>query len=138
MRIVHTRAGVEEHITLALGYTDGETPPMDSLPGLAETLATGHKMATMVTELRSARADLTVPSHFEPPPIPVSLTLGPDAVGDLGIAHAHAALPGAAPLQLGPAARPALHYGLGDGTDPAAWQRLKQIDEHLKSRVDRA
>lgn len=106
MRIVHTRAGVEEHITLALGYTNGETPPMDSLPGLAEALATGHNLATMVTELRSARADLTVPAHFEPPPVPVSVTFGPDAVADLGIGHASAALPGVAPLQLGPAARP--------------------------------
>ncbi|EST27379.1 hypothetical protein M878_25615 [Streptomyces roseochromogenus subsp. oscitans DS 12.976] len=133
MRMLHTPAGVEEHITLALGYTVGEDPPTSSLPELAESLATEHRLATMVTQLRAARADLTVPAHHEPPPIPLSLTLGPDAVAELGLDHASSALPSAAPLQLGPARRPAVHYTIGDGTDPAAWQRLTEINNYLKN-----
>ncbi|MFS4091921.1 DUF6177 family protein [Streptomyces sp. AF1A] len=119
-RIAHTQEGVEEHITLALGYAADEKPPIERLPRLAESLAARHNLATMISELRAARADLTTPAHYEPPPIPLSLTLGPDAVADLGISHARNALPDRAPTQLGPAARPALHYPLGDGTDPAA------------------
>ncbi|WP_171117954.1 MULTISPECIES: DUF6177 family protein [unclassified Streptomyces] len=132
LRVVRTRLGVEEHISMALGYTPGETIPVDSLPEVAETLAADHNLATMITELRTARADLTVPAHHEPPPIPLSLTLGADAVADLGTVHARNALPDAAPLQLGPAARPALHYPLGTGDDPAAWQRLRELDARLK------
>lgn len=134
LRVVRTRLGVEEHISMALGYPTGETIPADSLPEVAETLAADHNLATMITELRTARADLTMPAHHEPPPIPLSLTLGADAVADLGPDHARNALPDAAPLQLGPAARPALHYPLGTGDDPAAWQRLRELDDRLKSR----
>lgn len=28
-------------------------------------------------------------------------------------------------------ARTLLHYALGDGTNPAAWERLRQINDHL-------
>lgn len=41
---------------------------MDALPDLAESLATGHNLATMISQLRTARADLTTPAHHEPPP----------------------------------------------------------------------
>ncbi|MER6548312.1 DUF6177 family protein [Streptomyces sp. NPDC001250] len=133
MRILHTPAGVEEHITLALGYAADEDPPTGSLLELAESLAAEHRLATMVTQLRAARADLTVPAHYEPPPVPLSLTLGPDAVADLGLDHARSALPGTAPLNLGPVRRPAVHYTIGDGTDATAWQRLTEINDHLKS-----
>ncbi|MFJ9677923.1 DUF6177 family protein [Streptomyces sp. NPDC101194] len=131
MRTVRTRAGVEEHITLAIGHGADQSIPVDALPELAESLATGHNLATMVTQLRTARADLTTPAHHEPPPVPLSFTLGPDAVADLGLDHARKALTDAAPAQLGPATRPALHYALGDGTDPAAWQHLRHIHDHV-------
>ncbi|MCN9239908.1 DUF6177 family protein [Streptomyces sp. RY43-2] len=132
VHIAHTPKGVEEHITLALGYGADETAPINLLPELAESLAGRHNLATMISELRAARADLTTPAHYEPPPIPVSLTLGPDTVAELGISQARNALPNNTPTRLGPTTRPALHYPLGDGTDPAAWQRLHHINEHLE------
>ncbi|MFD4943984.1 DUF6177 family protein [Streptomyces sp. NPDC058239] len=128
VRIARTRIGVEEHITLAIGYGADEGTPVDALPELAESLITGHNLATMISQLHTARADLTTPAHYEPPPVPLSFTLGPDAVADLGLDGAPR---GFAPVRLGPAARPALHYTLGDGTDPAAWQRLRQINDHV-------
>ncbi|WP_413753013.1 DUF6177 family protein [Streptomyces sp. R-74717] len=130
VRTARTQAGVEEHITLAIGHGADQSTPVDALTGLAESLATGYNLATMVSQLRAARADLTTPAHYEPPPVPLSFTLGPDAVADLGLDHARKALADTAPAQLGPAARPALHYVLGDGTDPAAWERLQQINDH--------
>ncbi|MEH0633270.1 DUF6177 family protein [Streptomyces bottropensis] len=132
LRIVRTPAGVEEHITLALGHTADEPPPLDSLPALAETLTTRHNLASMFTHLRSARADLTTPPHREGLPIPVSFTLGPDAVRAVGHELAESA-PRTRPARLGPAARPALHYALGDGSDAVAWQHLKQLNDHLQS-----
>ncbi|MEV6049149.1 DUF6177 family protein [Streptomyces xanthochromogenes] len=49
-----------------------------------------------------------------------------------GLAHAEARSPHPAPTRLGPAAAPALHYSLGDGTDPGAWAGLRQVIHHLK------
>lgn len=133
-RITHTPAGVEEHITFAIGYTAGQTPPLDMLPELAETLATRHRLTSMLTHLRAGRADLTTPPHREAPPIPLSFTLGPEAGRALGTAVA-ARVPGGQdirPTCLGAPARPALHYPLGDGHHPEAWDRLKHLNDHLK------
>ncbi|MEU4998740.1 DUF6177 family protein [Streptomyces sp. NPDC021622] len=132
-RITHTTAGVEEHIILTLGYGADETPPLDSIATLAETLATEHGLTSMLTTLRTARRDLTVPPRFEAPPIPLSFTLGADAVNEIGRTHAQHPQAGARAAQLGPAARPALHYTLGDGTDPNSWTTLQQLTQHLKA-----
>ncbi|MFE4870617.1 DUF6177 family protein [Streptomyces sp. NPDC056682] len=133
IRIAHTRAGIEEHITLALGHTASQRPPLDVLPKLADALADRHNLATMVTELRAARADLTAPAHYEPPSAPISFTLGPHATADLGFDRTRRALADLAPVQLGPAARPALHFTLGDSTDPSAWQSLHRVSAYLNA-----
>ena len=137
-RIAHTPAGIEEHVTLALGYGPEEAVPLTALPDLAETLAVGHGLTSLLTTLRTARRDLTVPPHLELPPLPVSFTLGPDPVRDIGVPHAEDPSRTPVPIRLGPATAPALHYPLGDGTDPEAWTRLQQLNRHLASRVRRS
>ncbi len=137
-RITHTPAGIEEQTTLALGYGADERIPLDSLPDLAEALAAQHGLTSMLTTLRSARRDLTIPPHLEPPPLPVSFTLGSDPVRDIGLTHAQVPPPGLPPARLGPAAAPALHYPLGDGTDPDAWTRLQQLNQHLAGGTGRS
>jgi hypothetical protein len=133
LRVNHTPAGAEEHITLAVGYVAGQSPPLDVLPELAEAQATCHRLTSMLSHLRQARADLTVPSYQEPPPTPVSFTLGPDAARALG--HTPAApAPGTSLARLGPTSGPALHYTLGDGTDPTAWPNLWRLNDQLRSR----
>ncbi|MER5546432.1 DUF6177 family protein [Streptomyces sp. NPDC001233] len=129
--VVRTPAGVEEQITLAFGYTADQVP-LHSLAELAETLATRHRLTSMLTYLRTARADLTTPPHREPPLVPLSFTLGCDAVRLVGPTVAESA-PDPRPIRLGSAARPALHYPLGDGTDLTSWQRLKQLNDHLRA-----
>ncbi|WP_030546044.1 DUF6177 family protein [Streptomyces albus] len=134
VRVSHSPLGVEEHITLALGYAAGEVAPVDALGELAKALATRHHLATMLVQLRAARADLATPAHFEPAPVPVSFTLGADAVHELGLDRAlHAPAP-APPVRLGPSVRPALHYVLGDGDDPAVGgEALQRLYRHLKT-----
>ncbi|MFE0038113.1 DUF6177 family protein [Streptomyces sp. NPDC059015] len=130
--VTRTAAGVEENITLTLGYGQDETPPLDALEPLARTLTTGHGLTSMLTSLRAARRDLTVPPHFETPPIPVSFTLGTEAIKDIGLTHALRPPLNLTPIQLGPAGEPSLHYPLGDGTDAHAWTRLQQLTKHLR------
>ncbi|GGU29414.1 DUF6177 family protein [Streptomyces lavendofoliae] len=132
-RVIHTPAGIEEHLTLALGCTTDTIAPLDVLPELAETLATRHNLTSMLTHLRPARTDLTTPPHHEPPPVPVSFTLGPDAVRTIGRAHAES-LEDPRPMRLGSAVCPTLHYALGDGSDAAAWHRLQDLNSRLKAR----
>ncbi|NUL02169.1 hypothetical protein HRW07_02695 [Streptomyces lunaelactis] len=84
-RITRTTAGVEEDITLTLGYGPGETVPLDA------ALVTQHSLTTMLTTVRPARRDLAVPSRFESPPVPVAFTLGADAVADTPLLPTHAA-----------------------------------------------
>ncbi|WP_342668120.1 DUF6177 family protein [Streptomyces violens] len=133
LRITRTPAGVEEHVTLAVGYTAGRAPSLDVLPELAETLTTQHGLASMLIHLHTARADLTTPPRREALPIPVSFTLGSHAVRAVGRTVAEYA-PAVHTTSLGPTTHPTLHYFLGDGTDPAAWKRLDELNEYLKGK----
>lgn len=130
-RVTRTANGVQEDITLTLGYGPDEAPPLDAMEPLVATLVAEHGLGSMLVSLRRARADLAVPPHFEAPPIPVSFTLGAADVRDVGLTHARRPPLDLHPVQLGPAAAPALHYPLGDGTDAQAWDTLQRLTQHL-------
>lgn len=102
VRVLRTRAGVEEDITVTFGYGAGEDVPLEAIEGLAAQLGAEHGLVTLLTCLRPARRDLTVPARLEPPPVSVAFTVG----------------------GTGPAVR---HHPLGDGTDPGAWARLREL-----------
>ncbi|MGX1668559.1 DUF6177 family protein [Streptomyces sp. NPDC055400] len=138
VRVTRTPAGVEEDITLTLGYGMDEDPPLGAIESLAEALSSEQGLTTLLTSVRTARRDLTIPPYFEPPPIPVSFTLGSEAVMGISLAHALRPPVSVRPLRLGPAARPALHYPLGDGTDAQSWTTLQQLTAHLKDAPERA
>ncbi|WP_406260343.1 DUF6177 family protein [Streptomyces chartreusis] len=134
LRVLRTPAGVEEDITLALGYDGDETPPLDTIEDLAAELDAEHGLVTLLTALRAARRDLTIPPRLEPPPIPVTFTLGTDEVKRIGLAHAQHPPHGPAPALFGHPAEPALHYHLGNGSAPHAWAMLQQLTRHLKQQ----
>ncbi|QFQ97525.1 hypothetical protein F9278_16355 [Streptomyces phaeolivaceus] len=132
VRVTRTTKGVEEDAVLTLGYTAGEEPPLDRIEALADTLVREHGLRTMLTSVRVARADLTTAPRLEGPPLPATFTLGPDDVHAIGLDHARRPPVEIRPEHLGPTARPALHYPLGDGTDTEAWGRLQQLTAHLR------
>ncbi|MDO0937150.1 DUF6177 family protein [Streptomyces sp. DG2A-72] len=129
-RVLRTPAGVEENVTLALGYAKGEAPPLAAIEELAAELDAQHGLVTLLTALRTARRDLTVPPRLEHPPIPVAFTLGHDEAERIGPARAEHP-PQGTPVQLGLTAQTALHYPLGDGTDPQAWTTFQHLTRHL-------
>ncbi|MVO90763.1 hypothetical protein GPA10_39995 [Streptomyces sp. p1417] len=133
LRVTRTKTGVAEEASLTLGYANDEHPPLDALKALAEALAAGPGLSAMLVTLRRARRDLTVPAHLEGAPIPVAFTLGAADVRAVGLDHARRPPLPQRPEALGPATSPALHYRLGDGTDPDAWNTLQTLTRHLKS-----
>ncbi|MFD8234579.1 DUF6177 family protein [Streptomyces sp. NPDC059696] len=131
VRVLRTPAGIEEDITLAIGYGDGEKPPLDAVEELATALATEHRLVTLLTSLRVARRDLTVPPSLEAPPVPVAFTLGSGETEAIGPSHAGHPPLGPTPTRLGLEGRPALHYPMGDGTDPGTWSLFQRLIRHL-------
>ncbi|MFJ8335329.1 DUF6177 family protein [Streptomyces sp. NPDC094437] len=132
-RVTRTTAGVAQDTTLTLGYATPAEVPLDVLESLAATLVDEHALTTMLTTLRHARADLTLPARLEAPPVPLSFTLGPPDVRAVGLTHARRPPLTTKPRQLGAPGHPALHYPLGDGTDPEAWAALQNLTSHLKN-----
>jgi hypothetical protein len=132
LRVLRTPAGVEEDITLALGYGGDETPPLDAVEELATALDAEDGLVTLLTSLRAARRDLTVPPLLEAPPVPVAFTLGSDEADAVGRTRAGHPPLGPVPKRLGLAARPALHYPLGGGTDPGTWSVFQRLIHHLR------
>ncbi|KUL34930.1 hypothetical protein ADL22_29325 [Streptomyces sp. NRRL F-4489] len=133
VRISRTKAGVEEHVTLMFGYGAGEEPPVASLTGAAELLATRHHLQSMLVQLRKARRDLAVPPRFEGPGVPVAFVLGAEEVRQMPGDRARRTPLSPAPVPLGPTARPALYYPLpGNPSDLSGWQDFERLMRHLK------
>ncbi|MDT3724584.1 DUF6177 family protein [Streptomyces sp. DSM 41972] len=133
LRVTRTTAGIEQDVTLHLGYGADEEPPLEAIAPLAEALVTGHGLTTMLTSLRRASRDLTTPPVLQAPPVPVAFTLGARDVRDIGLTHARRPPVDVRPAPLGPASEPALHYPLGDGTDAAALVTLRHLGAHLRA-----
>ncbi|RSO24389.1 hypothetical protein DMH15_31260 [Streptomyces sp. WAC 06725] len=133
VRVSRTKAGVEEHVTLMFGYGADEEPPLESLPGAAELLATRHDLQSMLVQLRKARRDLAVPPRFEGPGVPLAFVLGAEEVRRIPGDRAFRTPLSEAPVRLGPKARPALYYPLpGDPSDLSGWRDFEQLTRHLK------
>ncbi|MBC9716341.1 hypothetical protein H9Y04_27775 [Streptomyces sp. TRM66268-LWL] len=133
VRVSRTKAGVEEDITVVAGYGADEEPPLDKVPAIAETLATRHHLQSLLVQIRKARRDLAVPPHFEAPAVPAGFALGADEVRAMPGDRARRTPLAAAPVELGPATRPALYYPLpGDPSDLAGWTDFEKLMRHLK------
>ncbi|MGW8327938.1 DUF6177 family protein [Streptomyces sp. NPDC055897] len=69
---VHTAAGIEEHMTVALGYGPEDSLPLDALPELLRHLTKRHDLTDVIATLGPARSDLTITPHAERAPISVT------------------------------------------------------------------
>ncbi|MFE7577542.1 DUF6177 family protein [Streptomyces sp. NPDC057521] len=132
LQVNRTSDGVEEDITLVLGYGSDEHPPLDALPGLADELVTRHGLRTMLCQLGEGRRDLNAPPRFERPPLPYSFTLGSAEVTEVGLDTAARTPLKEAPVRVGPGGRPGYYYALGDGETAEGWAALEQLMRHLR------
>lgn len=132
LRVIRTPEGVEEDVTLAVGYGPDEKLPLEALPELADELVTRHGLKTMLCQLREARRDLSAPPHFERPPLPYAFALGPAEVQEAGRDTASRTPLKDRPMPLGSSARPGFYYALGDGETAESWAALEQLLRHLR------
>ncbi|MFJ7628771.1 DUF6177 family protein [Streptomyces sp. NPDC097595] len=132
LQVSRTPDGVEEDITLVLGYGPDESPALDALPGLADELVTRHGLRTMLCQLGHGRRDLNAPPRFERPPLPYSFALGSPEVTEVGLDTASRTPLKEAPVRLGPGGRPGYYYPLGDGETAEGWAALEQLMRHLR------
>ncbi|MER5812505.1 DUF6177 family protein [Streptomyces sp. NPDC002033] len=135
VRVSRTAGGVEEDVTLTLGRGPADPLPLDALAGLAGTLVAEHGLVSMLASVGPGRRDLAVVPRFGAAPLPVSFTLGGAGVAGATLTHARRPPLALRPSTVGPAHRPGLHYPLGDGTDPAAWDTLSTLLAHLRTTV---
>ncbi|MEU0671804.1 DUF6177 family protein [Streptomyces sp. NPDC006172] len=137
IRVTRTTAGLEQDVTLNIGYGKGETPPLEAIAPLAESLVAEHGLTTMLTSVRRASRDLVTAPVLQAPPVPVAFTLGARDVREIGLTHTRRPPVGVRPVVLGPASEPALHYPLGDGSDAGALVELQHLAAHLRAGVPR-
>ncbi|MEV0303250.1 DUF6177 family protein [Streptomyces prasinus] len=135
IRVTRTTAGIEQDMTLTLGYGEGEEPPLEAITPLAATLVAEHGLTTMLASLRRAPRDLTTAPVLQAPTVPVAFTLGARDVRGIGLTHARRPPVAVRPVALGPASEPALHYPLGDGSDTGALGELHRLAAHLRAGV---
>lgn len=87
----------------------------------------------MLVQQRMAARDLTVRPRFEGPGVPLGFVLGAEEVRRMPGDRARRTPLSEPPVQLGPAARPALYYPLpGDPSDLSAWRDFERLMRHLK------
>jgi Family of unknown function (DUF6177) len=133
--ISRTSEGVEEDVTLAVGFGAEETPPLDVLPELAGTLVADHRLTTALAQLQYGRRDLSVPAALEPPAAPVGFALGPAEVREVGLAFARRPPLPVRLVELGSEAGPGLYCPLGDGDPGQAWPVFEVLLRHLRGRT---
>ncbi|MFJ6720438.1 MULTISPECIES: DUF6177 family protein [unclassified Streptomyces] len=132
LRVIRTPEGVEEDVTLTVGYGPGEKPALEALAELADELVTRHGLKTMMCQVREARRDLSAPPRFEPPPLPYAFVLGPAEVEEAGRATASRTPLKEPPVRLGHRGRPGYYYPLGDGESAESWSALERLVRHLR------
>lgn len=138
LRVGVTKGGIEEDVTLAIGFPEGDEPPFHAVADLADELVRGHGLVSMFVQLRGARADLTVPPYLEEAPRPYAFVLGAEGVREIGRDNAmHAPLPDR-PMLIGSTAERALYYPLAE----AGWEGFQELMGYLHnldpSRLDPA
>ncbi|WP_233515301.1 DUF6177 family protein [Marinitenerispora sediminis] len=135
-RVSRVTSGVKESITAAVGYREGEEPPVDLLQELAREFAERRTLLTMTVQRLPGRSDLTYEPRWLGAPTPVGMAVGNRGVAEIGLPSALTA-----PVEgrvLGPAGAPSVWYPLGDGTEPDAWARFSALMTHLRPEGARA
>ncbi|MCW2902952.1 MAG: hypothetical protein JWO67_5217 [Streptosporangiaceae bacterium] len=126
MLLSATQSGVEEAVTLAIGYPAADLPPVPALPSLIGSVAAQHRLASLFAQLSPGRADLTTEPRWAGSAAPIGMAMG----AEMGARPGPAGVPG---HPIGDPRSPGMWFGLGDGRSPEGWQRYEELMRHLGS-----
>jgi hypothetical protein len=124
MLLTPAENGIEETVTLVVGYLPDDRPPIAALPTLIGVLAVEQRLMSLFAQLTPGRPDLTTEPRWVGSPAPIGMAVG----GEAG----RRAAPGVPGQQIGDMQSPTLWYDLGDGRSQDGWQRYQQLMRHLK------
>lgn len=133
LNILRTADGVEEDITLGIGYGKGEEPPFDALADLAHDLASHHHLRSALFHVRTGRRDVNAPASFETPPIPLALALGAEEARRTGATGDRVPVP-EPPRVIGARRSPGRYFRLGEADSPSNWAALRSLLGHLRGQ----
>ncbi len=148
LRTELTTGGVEEELTLTLGYREPEEGAAISeatdaaevvdefaparFADLAAELAAEHGLVSLLVQRRAARADLTVPPWLEGAPKVLGFAVGREDVRAAGLTRARRPPLPIRPIQLGPLDRAAFYYPFAETEPGAGWDALEDLVTHLR------
>jgi hypothetical protein len=116
--------GIEETVTLVVGYLPDDRPPIAALPTLIGVLAVEQRLMSLFAQMTPGRPDLTTEPRWLGAPAPIGMAVG----GEAG----RSSPPGVPGQQIGDMQSPTLWYDLGDGRSQDGWKRYQQLMRHLK------
>jgi hypothetical protein len=123
MLLTPASGGVEETVTLVVGYPPDDRPPVTALPTLIGVLAMEQRLLSLFAQLTPGRPDLTTEPRWVGSPAPIGMAVG----GEIG--RRAPEIPG---QQIGDMQSPTIWYDLGDGRSQDGWQRYRQLMQHLR------
>lgn len=125
MLLTPAASGVEETVTLVVGYPPDDRPPVAALPTLIGVLAVEQRLMSLFAQLTPGRPDLTTEPRWVGSPAPIGMAVG----GAAG----RALVPGVPGQQIGDMQSPTIWYDLGDGRSPEGWQRYQHLMQYLRA-----
>jgi hypothetical protein len=129
MRVARVPSGVDESVTLVVGY--GGEVPLATLRASADAIARQQLLVSLLAQVRPGRSDTTWEPLLGGLPVPVGMAVGPEGIDELGLEHALAA-PVTGTERIGERARPTVWFPLGDARSAAGWERLHEVMRHLR------
>jgi Family of unknown function (DUF6177) len=129
MLLSATPAGIEEAVTLVVGYDRTQGPPIGALPTMIGALALEHTVVSVFAQLSPGRADLTTEPRWVGQPAPIGMAVGAETGGAVAIP------PGIHGQRIGDVQSPTVWYTLGDGWAQDGWQRYEQLSRYLHSQL---
>ena len=123
--------GVDEEVTLHLGYRSEGELPIGKLADVVEEIAAAHHLVDLYAQANPGQRDLTTVPHWTGPPAPIGMAIGSEVVQENGRERAFG-VPDVTAQPIGDAERPGAWYPLGDGRTTEAWPLLERLMSHLK------
>ncbi|MCW2916418.1 MAG: hypothetical protein JWN52_4486 [Actinomycetia bacterium] len=130
-RVTRTDTGIEEQVTIHMGYGSEEDLPLTTLSKAVSDLAAEHDLIEAVVHASPGRPDLTVAPAFTGLPLPIGIALGKEAVRQIGHDRAFTT-PGVTTKAIGNRRNPAAWYTVGDGDTPEAWSVLAELMRRIQ------